>query len=72
VSRGIELLSRGWGEAPAGTAASARGSLLLVSPFAGRMITANLAPAVQSLIPDFCDDSEELVINGDRFGLSAS
>ncbi|GMU41005.1 MAG: hypothetical protein AMXMBFR23_18710 [Chloroflexota bacterium] len=34
----------------------------------GPKTTAELAPIVQSLIPDFCDDTEELVINGQHFG----
>ncbi len=34
----------------------------------GPLTTAEINPAVQRLLPDLCDDSIELVINGERFG----
>lgn len=34
----------------------------------GAVPTAELAPRVQRLLPDLCDDSEELIINGERYG----
>lgn len=34
----------------------------------GPLTTQEIAPRVQQLLPDYCDDSRELVINGERFG----
>ena len=34
----------------------------------GPLRTAELAAVVQSLLPELCDDSEELIINGERYG----
>lgn len=34
----------------------------------GPLTTRQLHPSVQSLLPDLCDDSVELIINGERFG----
>jgi hypothetical protein len=36
----------------------------------GPAATRAIHPKVQQLLPDLCDDDEELVINGDRFGKS--
>ncbi|HUF54107.1 MAG TPA: hypothetical protein VMR52_10095 [Dehalococcoidia bacterium] len=32
------------------------------------LATVHLHPAVQSLLPDLCDDGIELIINGERYG----
>ncbi|MBM4410553.1 MAG: hypothetical protein FJ037_04385 [Chloroflexi bacterium] len=43
-------------------------SALRVALAAGPLTTTELGEAVRALIPDLCDDTRDLVINGERFG----
>jgi phosphatidylserine/phosphatidylglycerophosphate/cardiolipin synthase-like enzyme len=50
------------------TAASLFSEAILYALASGPVSTRELHPRIQALLPDLCDDSVELIINGEQFG----
>ena len=50
------------------TAASLFGEAVLLALKSGPLSTRELHPRIQSMLPNLCDDTVELVINGEHFG----
>lgn len=50
------------------TANAVFGEAIQLALAAGPLPTSAIAQQVSRLMPDLCDDSEELVINGERYG----